>query len=356
MTSLHKTRYALLTGATFLLIAFMPTTAEAATKKPSCTLTVTTAAGEAEITKEGDVIIREGGTLKIEWDSKNAQEAELDGEEVAESDSETFTPKRTTTYEFEFKNGSKKAACEVTANVIDGSVDDVTSGTKPALSGEVSGTKKVNVAIYQKNKKVFEKKNISVKRGEWEAKVTKALKKGEYEVRLTGDKSYDLNGIATATLTIGDKNTVSGGGSSKGVLSVTTIPLLAGGTTRAGATVPVAYLQLRNTGTEAVQVTGFTVKQNGTASGNVITSLSTSDDKGGSRGASAMNPFTSGSAFAPTDAKIEPGAMKLFTIKAMLGTNAIVGTNLMLDVTGVEGNGTEKGAFPLRGTTWAIGY
>lgn len=357
---LQTSLYAFLIGAAFLLMSFVPFSAEAATSKPSCALTVSVGADSEKITKEGDVIVPKGGLFGIAWTSRNAKSAELDGNSIGLSGSRTFSPRKTTTYEFIFKNGSKKTACEVTAHIANGSIDGISSGSKPTLSGKATGTKKVSIALYEKGKSkaVFEKKNIPVKRGVWEAKTTKTLPKGEYQVVLTGDKDYDLNTLASATLTIGNVNTLSGGvgGSSKGVLSVTTIPLLGGGTIRANEAKPVSYLQLRNTGSEAVHVTGFTVKQNGTASTNAIASLSTVDDKGGSRDASAMNPFRNGVAVAPTDATIEPGSLKLFTIKAMLGANVTVGTNLMLDVTGVENNGTEKGAFPIRGTTWTIGY
>lgn len=350
--------YTLFLGTAFLLTSLIPLSAQAASSKPSCTLTVTVGSEEVRILKDGDVIVPEGGSLAIKWTAKNAKSAELDGDDIDTSDSETFSPKKTTTYEFTFKNGSKKAECEVTTHIAEGSIDKVSSGTRPTISGEASGTKKVDVAVYKKGTKkaVFKKEGVSVKRGKWEAKVSKELAKGEYEVRLTGDDKYELNKLATATLTVGTTNTLAGSGSSNGSLTVTTLPLLSGGTTRANATVPIVYLQLRNTGTEAAHVTGFTVKQNGTAPTSSIVGLSTVDDKGGSRG-SVTNPvFKSGSAFAPTDAIIEPGAVKLFTIKAQLGASVSVGTNLMLDVTGVESDGSEKGAFPLQGTTWTIGY
>lgn len=367
--ALHQSHpFILLLGAAFLLMSFVPLSASAATKTPSCTLTVTVGSDSKKITKSGDILVPKGGLFGIAWTSKNADTFSfndggkgLAGGKSSISGSEEFSPKKTTTYQFEFKNSSnKKVVCEVTAHVANGSIDGITSGTKPALSGEVSGVKKVNVAIYEDGKKkpVFEKKNISVKRGAWEAKPTKALSKGTYSVVLTGDPDYAFNTLASATLTIGDVNKLAAGigGSSKGNLTVTTLPLLSGGTTRAGASVPIVYLQLRNTGSEAAHVTGFNIKQNGSASANVITSLSTVDDKGGSRATSAANPFKNGSAFAPTDAIIAPGAVKLFTIKAQLGANVAIGTNLMLDITGVESNGSEKGAFPLRGTTWTVGY
>lgn len=341
-------------------MSFIPLSAHAASSKPSCTLTVSVGSEDTRITKDGDIIVPESGLFGVAWTSKNAKSAELDGSSLSLSGSKTISPKRTTTYEFTFKNGSRKAVCEVTAHIANGSIDGISSGAKPTLSGKASGAKKVGVAIYEKGKSkpVFEKKSVSVKRGAWEVKPGKALSKGEYSVVLTGDPDYKFNTLATATLTIGDVNKLSAGigGSAKSSLTVTTLPLLTGGTTRPGASVPVAYLQLRNTGSEAAHVTGFTVKQNGTASANGIASLSTVDDKGGSRATSAANPFKNGSALAPTDAVIAPGAVKLFTIKAQLDPSAAIGKNLMIDVTGVESNGSEKGAFPLRGTTWTIGY
>lgn len=143
---------------------------------------------------------------------------------------------------------------------------------------------------------------------------------------------------------------------SAGTLTVTTVPLLAGGNAKAGASVPVSYLQLRNTGTEAVHLSGFWVKQNGSAPESVVAQLTTVDDKGGSRGASGSNPFDDGEAFAPTDATIAPGGIKLFTIKAVMGSNltAHLFKNLKIDVTGVDTNGGIRASFPLRGTTWTL--
>lgn len=341
-------------------MSFVPTSADAATKKPTCSLIVTTEQGEAKITKKGGVIVTKGSTFEIAWDSKNAEEAELNGKEIDLSDSEDFSPTKKTTYKFVFTDGTRKATCAVTAHVVEGSIEEVSSGSKPTLSGESSGLKKVTVSIYKEgNKKVvFQKKNIKVKGGEWEVEVTKTLAEGKYEVRLMSASKLDLNIVTTANLTVGDKNTLSSSssGSSAGVLSVSSIPLLSGGSTSAGQTVPVSYLQLRNTGKEVVTVTGFKVKQNGSASANGITNLSTVDDKGGSRATSPANPFKDGIGLAPTTATIEPGTMKLFTIKATLGMSVTNGTNLMLDVIGVESNGSEKGTFPIRGTTWTIGY
>ena len=150
--------------------------------------------------------------------------------------------------------------------------------------------------------------------------------------------------------------------STSGDLVVNTVPLLAGGTARAGTSVPVAYIQLSNTGKANVAVKGFWVKQNGSANTDAIIGLSTVDDKGGSRGATGGSegntPFKNGAAWVPTDATIAPGAMKLFTIKAVLTANVsnYVGKTLVLETSKVDTSATIKGTLPLRGVTWTIAY
>jgi len=83
------------------------------------------------------------------------------------------------------------------------------------------------------------------------------------------------------------------------------------------------------------------------------------DDKGASRGSSGGSEgsviFKDGIAFAPTDAIIEPGKTKLFTIKATVSTNsAYIGGQLKIDVTSIDTTASQKGNFPIAGTTWTI--
>jgi hypothetical protein len=143
-------------------------------------------------------------------------------------------------------------------------------------------------------------------------------------------------------------------------LAVGSVPLLVGGVATAGESVPISYLQITNVGTSSARLTGFWVIQNGTAPTASIVGLSTVDDSGGSRGyaasTAASSLFINGSAFVPTDAYIEPGQLRLFTIKAMLApeVSASLGTTLMIDVTGVETTAALHASFPIRGTTWTI--
>jgi hypothetical protein len=144
------------------------------------------------------------------------------------------------------------------------------------------------------------------------------------------------------------------------IIAIQSIPLLFGGEVKSGKTVPIAYLQMTNVGTEGMQLKGFWVKQNGSAPTQAIIGLSTVDDKGGSRGlvggVEGGTPFQNGIAFAPTDAYFAPGQMRLFTIKAIMSQSLTpyIGTNLMIDVTSIESTAATQGSLPIRGTTWTI--
>lgn len=241
--------------------------------------------------------------------------------------------------------------------------------TKPTLRGEADDTKRVSIAVYKEGstKAVFMKRNLKVRNDDWSVKVSKRLANGTYDVKLTSGSRKNPHTLATSTLAIGKEaiaaaekaaDAVSTVPTSSSSVTVTTIPLLMGGTARGGNSIPVSYLQLRNTGKEAVRVEGFTVTQNGTAPMNLITSLSTVDGKGESRTTSKAMPFKDGSAFVPSTAVIEAGSFKIFTIKANLApiVYTSLGKNFKIDVTGVHTNGTEKATYPLRGTTWMVGW
>lgn len=149
--------------------------------------------------------------------------------------------------------------------------------------------------------------------------------------------------------------------STEAILKVKLVPLLSGGLAKTGTSVPVSYLQITNTGKGYATLTGFTIKQNGSAPAeSIIVGLTTIDDKGGLRGsvggADGTVLFTNASALVPVNIELAPGQMRLFTIKAALGTNAAshLGKNLMIDVTSVETNAKVQGSFPIRGTTWTL--
>jgi hypothetical protein len=147
---------------------------------------------------------------------------------------------------------------------------------------------------------------------------------------------------------------------SEPTFTVSAVPLLIGGAAKAGESVAVSYLKITNIGKKPATLEGFTIQQNGSAPGLSVVGLSTVDDKGGSRGyvggPEGTTPFVGIQAVAPTLASFEPGQMRLFTIKAVIGSNisAYAGTQLMIEVSSLKTDAEVKGSFPIRGTTWTL--
>lgn len=343
-------------SALFLICALAtPLGAGAASATPTCSLTVTTEEGKTTIKKEDTVFVTSGEEVTIAWSSKKAQSGKNgEGDTIERSGSEIVRPTESESYTYTFMSGSKKTMCSVTLELLTGTITSSTLSTasaKPKLSGTGTTGSAVVVEVRKQgsNKKVFTSKELKVSRGAWKVSVTKKLSDGVYDVTLLGPKGSDIT-LATGTLTVGRST-------GKGSFSVALIPLLGGGTAGAGTVVPVSYLQVRNTGKTPTTITGFKLEQQGSASVSAITGFSTVDDKGGSRGAtSGTNVFTNGVGFAPTSATIAPGELRLFTVKAsiasLLGNNA--GKSLSLVVSGIEGNGSAQGSFPIPGTTWML--
>lgn len=148
--------------------------------------------------------------------------------------------------------------------------------------------------------------------------------------------------------------------SGEATLVVSSVPLLSGGVVKAGKSVPVSYLQIINTGGNTATLTGFTVRQNGSASVQSVIGFTTIDDKGGSQsstgGVEGSTPFKDGVAFVPTQVIFAPGQMKLFTIRAVLSSNisSYVGTDLKINVASITTTAKIEGVFPITGTTWTI--
>lgn len=345
-----------------IALVLVPVPASAASRKTTCSLEVSTNEDSARITKEGDVLVHTGDSLTIAWDSENASKAtDGSGKSIEESGTMTVSPTKQTTYTFRF-SGDKKATCAVTAHVVDGKFDSSslssTSG-KPTISGTISGVKKAQLTITKEGStKVLWKKSVKPKGGKFSAKVSKALPTGTYTVTLVGDKDMELNTVATGTLTIGASSSSSA--KSGGTFSVGTVPLLFGGSVTAGASTPVAYLQIKNVGTAPASFTGVRIKQTGSAPVRAITGLEVRDDKGMTRGLLSLGqgstPFSSdGTATAPANVTLAAGEIRLFTVRVTLAQNAglYLGQQLMIDVLSLEG-ATAKGGFPLKGTTWTI--
>lgn len=358
-------RIALFTAAIMLLL---PYSVSAATARPSCSLEVTTEAGTVDIRKAATVLLVKGEDMEIEWDSKNAKRAvDGEGDTITLHGTATVSPERTATYEYRFSNGSRKATCEVEVQVVTGSFTEsylATKNLKPTIKGKASGTRSVQFKVYKEGetKAYYTSKVIRVKNEKWNSRITKKLPKGDYTIELLGEKKVELNTIATSTLTIGSTNVIKKSPAKdvdkkQTAFVVKVVPLLMGGTTGSGKTVPISYLQVLNIGKVDASVTGFSVKQNGSASTNAIAGFTVVDGSGTYSNTVAAS-FKNGIATIPAQVTIPAQTMKLFTIKANLGTSltAYLGTQLRFDVAGVDVDAAMQSTFPLRGVVWTIGY
>lgn len=347
------------TLSALLLIGLVltPGQALASTKKPSCSLEATTSVGTTHITKDEEVMVRKGDQLTISWESDNATKATLNKESIALSGSTTTYPTKNGSYEFRFNSGSKKAVCEIEVHVVEGSFDSSslssTSG-KPTITGEVTGSKSVQVVVKQagSTKVLWKSSKIKAKNGEFSTKVKKELNDGSYEITLLGEKGLNLNTIARRTLVIGNGPT-STNSSSTGRFSVGSVPLLFGGSISRGASTPVTYLKIKNLGVSTASFTGIRVKQAGNASADAITALEVRNDKGMTVGQGNVSFASDKTAVAPALVTLQAGETALFTIRATLSGSATPGSQLIIDVLSLAG-ATANGIFPIKGVSWTV--
>ncbi|HEX2792744.1 MAG TPA: Ig-like domain-containing protein [Candidatus Paceibacterota bacterium] len=241
-----------------------------------------------------------------------------------------------------------------------------TSSTKPTLTGTASATPYVRIRIEsEKGKSVFTKSIRVDKDKEWKAKVSKKLAKGEYEVTVRAGKTSKGDLLAEGVLAVGTTSSSPDSGASsagKGTtLSVSSVPLLFGGSARVLSSVPVAYVKVMNASDKESAIDGITLVQNGSAPVSVVSSFSTSDDKGGSRATHAVTASSfdkDRTVFVPLAATIPAGQFRIFTIKAWLGIDSLykVGTQLKLDVASIGTGAKVVGTLPMAGTTWTLSY
>lgn len=258
------------------------------------------------------------------------------------------------------------AAMSVTTTKATATIDAdslaATSKARPSLTGDATNVKTVRVLIENSaGKRLFKSKALKVRNDHWRVTASKKLPEGTYTVTVYDARDKKQATLAQGTLTVGVKGATSSSGTkSNGLISVDALPLLSGGAANMGASVPVAYLKVQNTSGSAVNLEGFTLKQNGSASGDSVIGFSTSDDKGGSRatigGIEGTKLFKAGLAFVPLKASIENGTVRIFTIKSILSKTATadLGKQLFLDVTGVTANGSVKASYPIRGVAWTL--
>lgn len=326
-----------------------PSLASAATKKPTCELTVTTPAGKTTVRDEKTIAVTSGDVVTLAWDTKNASKVLAGKAEVDSEGSETVTVTKTETRTYTVSSGKKKETCEVTFAVTSASLATTALSTKDKkLSGAADGTKEVKIYVTKDGKKIYTSKDLKVKKGKWSTTMKKALPEGTYTVEIRGDK---VGTLLKTSMTVGN---VASGGS----VSASLVPLLMGGTARAGEAAPVFYLKLVNIGKTPATITGVTMRQSGSAPTQAISHLTIIDEKGGSSGSSGTNAFKNGTARIPTNAVLAPGEMRLFTIRAVMAPSVIayLGTQVALELTGVDAAGGVSGRFPIRGTTLTVGF
>lgn len=228
----------------------------------------------------------------------------------------------------------------------------VDSGEKAFLTGTSTASKvRVIVTASSTDTRIYKTGATTVRDNTWHLRVNKKLADGAYTVSLYQDVRGKLTLLTQNTLYVGV---------SPVTLKVLSIPLLAGGKAAPGSTVPISYLEVVNQSDATSTIAGFWVQEDGNAPVNSIIGFSSVDDKGNYRvstgGIEGKTPFMNGKAYVPSGAVIAPHQMKLFTIKAQLSAYAgqYAGTNLMLNVAGVDAQATFNATFPIRGTTWAI--
>jgi hypothetical protein len=348
-------------------VCFVATPAFAASTKLSCELSVQTQFGLFVSDDTETIYVEEDEVVALKWRSTNAKKAFDDNnKKIATHGEATTTIKNDTTLTYRFENGSSKTSCNVQVKVVQADFNQKTltsASSKPTLSGTVTGSKTVRLLIYKEDSKkvLFTSKLIKVKKGTWSTKVTKALPNGTYDVVLIGDtKNVAIHTIGKDLLTIGEQ---SGGTTTKSSTTfyAESVPLLSGGTARAGTTVPVVYLQLLNIGKTPGVVTSLTVAQKGTAQTSTVVGFVISDSTTSSivTVGSAAKPiaYTNGRATIPYVLPMKAGESRLITIKAILAPTVVadVSKKLTFEVRDIATNAIQKATFPIRGVTWTLG-
>lgn len=350
--------------AVALLVAFgLPSSSDAAGLTPVCVLWTQTSSGSVVAVGESEVMLNKGEGITMYWFSANATSAEnSNGDSIAISGKSIKSPTKKTTYTYTFRRDSKETECSVVVYPVEGVVKKSTlssASTRPTITGTAKNTKTVSFEVFKAGvkKPVYESDSIKVTSSAWKHKFEDSLSKGVYSLVLYGSDNLKLNTISKQVLTIGTASVVETGAST---IVVQPIPLLSGGVVKKNQTVSLLYLQVLNVGLKPVTITGIKLKQTGTASTDAIVSLIAVDDTEVYKkqvGNIGQSPFVSGEALIPITLTIQPKDTRLFTLKALLGTDLsdYFGDTVKLVVSGVESRSSVKGTFPIKGVTWTIG-
>ena len=361
MVTIIQSKKILLAAAVFAVLS-MPFQTQAAYTGPVCILWTQTSSGSVVAAGESEVMLNKGEDITIYWLTANATAAEnSSGETIPVSGKTVKSPTKKTTYTYTFSRGSREVECSVVVYPVDVSVTKSTLSTlstKPTISGTAKDTKTVSFEVFEAGvkKPIYESETINVIDGAWKHKLTDTLSKGSYSLVLYGTDGLKLNTVSKQTLTIGSTADSS---TSASTIVVESIPLLSGGVAKKNQTITLSYLQVLNVGLQPVTITGIKMKQTGTASTDTLTTLFAVDDTElhkGQVGKIGTSPFKSGEALIPISLTIKPKETRLFTLKALLGSDMSddIGDTLKLVVSGVESQSSVKGSFPIKGVTWTI--
>lgn len=357
MTAKHI--FSLFVAAMLTSASILPTYTIAASKTPSCSLTASTSHGKASTTGDDETIfVNKGDTLTVSWKRSDATSSTLNKKSVASVGTTTATITGDKTYTFVAKNGSKTKTCEFEVEVVSVAAQASTlksTSLSPTVKGTASGVSSLKVQVYKEgsSRKVFENKKVSVKSGKWEVGI-KSLSDGVYTVKVYVNEDSRISQIGSYKLLAGKAALQTG------TLKVNSIPLLSGGVTGAGMTIPVSYLQIQNSGTATTSITGFGLTQTGSANASGITGFTVTDDRGVPRGITGgiegATPFTGTSAVANLNIELAPQERRLFTIKAVLSANQVQNLSkaYSLNVSSVRSSGAIEAMFPIVGTTWIV--
>lgn len=242
-------------------------------------------------------------------------------------------------------------------------VDSLAStSTKPTLTGTAKDLTNVRVTVSKEgeSKTLYKSTGIKVRNGIWSVRVSKKLSEGVYNVKVYGTKISKGDELTEETLVVGEDAKV--GSKVKTTVVVESLPILGGGNARQGSSVPVLYLQATNIGKATSTLSGFWVKENGSASSNAVVGLTSIDDSGLLSGTAAVpngvTPFAKDdTAFIPVPpVALAPGQIRLFTLRALVAANvgADLGRQLNIDVTSAVTDSDVRAQYPIRGTTWTL--
>lgn len=318
------------------------------------------------------IVGKEGETIVLTWKSSGATKAtDQKRREVDLNGSATLTVRSTSQdVAYTFRNKSERVTCGATIASLSADINERVlrkSKTRPIISGTASGVSSVRIVLAEEGSSTSSyDRTVRVSRGKWKTSSIRGLDAGTYTISVYA-AGKNIQGSAaplldSVTFRYGkessrssSRNTTTGTARSKGSLFVSSIPLLAGGTTSSGQTIPVSYLQVQNSGTEPVTLSSIQLKQTGTLGAANVSALSVFDDQGFERGRTGAGaPFRDAVGSVPVTLTIAPGEMRLLTIKASLSPQAVPGLSLHLVVSDLTTAGTLRASLPLPGATWTI--